>query len=436
MYCYKPLSGKWTLFKWDWNITLGNSGSWGPDGGNLFTVSDSVMNSFQSYPPYRRAMLRAFLDLANGPMNNANSDPVVDAKYAAFAANGLPASYSVAEPGAAGLKAWIGTMRASLLAAISSAGMTSVPFTVSGPANLVTGQNYVTLTGTAPLEVRTITVNGQQFFVTWSSVKTWSVRVSLFGYYNTLSLQGIDSQGQPVAGAAAVVTVTDTTAPKDYSYIPYAQPGQVYAQNFDSLPNPGSTTVNSDDPVTINGLVYCLANPFALGAPIAASGDGGLGLPFTLSGWYGWAASQAKLGASAGDQTTGGVISFGPTNSASANRALGLLATSTTGPTAFAAKFLNLSGAPLNVMSLTYTGELWRQNGEAKTISFGYYLDPTATNTFSTNVTARLAGLDLNFPAGTAGAEDGTARANQVSLSVTNHPIGPWAPGRPCGWSG
>src|SRR5208283_4998927 len=126
------------------------------------------------------------------------------------------------------------------------------------------------------------------------------------------------------------------------------QPGQVYVQNFNSLPNPGLMTFDSDDPVSINGLVYSLADPFAFGAPVAASGNGGLGLPFTLSGWYGWGGSQAKFGASEGDQTTGGVISFGPTNSVSANRALGLLATSSTGPTAFAAKFLNLSGSSLN----------------------------------------------------------------------------------------
>jgi hypothetical protein len=269
----------------------------------------------------------------------------------------------------------------------------------------------------------------KQFFVSWSTLKNWSVKVSLFGYTNTLLLQGINSLGQPVAGTSAVVTVTDTSAPKDYTYIPYTQAGQVYAQNFNSLPNPGATTVNSDNPVTINGLVYSLADPFAFGAPIAASGTGGLGLPFALSGWYGWGAAQAKVGASAGDQTTGGIISFGPTNSASANRALGLLATSSTGPMAFAAKFINLSGVPLNVMSLGCTGELWRQNEAAKTLSFGYYLDPTATNEFSTNVTAWVTGLDLNFPTGPASVEDGTAPANQVGLSVTNLAIGEWTPG-------
>jgi hypothetical protein len=429
MYSYKPLSGKWTLLKWDWNICLGSSTSWGPDGGNLFNVGDSVMNSFQTYAPYERALLRGFLDIAIGPMASTNIGPVLDAKYAAFAANGLPAAYGVQEPGASGLKDWLATMRVSLLTAITNAGMASVPFAVNGATSLVTAQNYVTLTGTAPLEVRTIAVNGEQFFVTWSTLKNWSVRASLFGYTNRLVLQGINSLGQPVAGASAVVTVIDTSAPQDYTYIPYTQAGQIYTQDFNSLPNPGATTVNSGNPVTINGLVYSLADPFAFGASLAASGNGGLGLPFTLSGWYGLGALEAKLGASAGDQTTGGVISFGPTNSASSNRALGLLATSITGPTTFAAKFLNLSGLPLNVMSLNYTGELWRQNSDAKAISFGYYLDPTATNQFTANVTAWVTNLDLSFPTGPEGAQDGTSPANQIGLSVTNQPIGEWTPG-------
>ena len=272
-------------------------------------------------------------------------------------------------------------------------------------------------------------MNGEQFLVTWSTLQSWSVQVSLFGYTNTLLLQGINSFGQPVASASAVVTVTNTSVPRDYTYIPYTQLGLVYTQTFNALPNPGATTVNSDNPVTLNGLVYSLGNPFAFGAPVAEAGDGGLGLPAALSGWYGWAAATAKLGASAGDQTTGGVISFGPTNAAATNRALGLLSTSSTGPTAFAAKLLNLSGAPLNVISLRYTGELWRQTAVGKTLAFGYYLDPTSTNGFSTNVTAWVTNLALTFPTGPTGPVDGTAAANQLSLSITNLPVGEWTPG-------
>ena len=61
MYSYKPTQGKWTVLKWDWNITLGNSFSWGPDGNNLFSFpgGDPMLLAFQSSPPYRRAYLRA-----------------------------------------------------------------------------------------------------------------------------------------------------------------------------------------------------------------------------------------------------------------------------------------------------------------------------------------------------------------------------------------
>ncbi len=428
MYSYKPLNGKFVLLKWDWNIDLGNSGSYGPGGGDLYDVegADPVMAKFQSYPPYRRAMLRGFLDMANGPMNNANVNPVLDAKFAAFAAEGLNTTYGVAEPGADGLKSWIGTMHNSLLSAISAAGMANVAFTVSGSTNLVTGNNSVTLSGTAPLEVRTLTINGQQYLVSWSSLQGWTVTVPLGGLTNTISIQGLDYYGKPVPGTTASVTVTDTNAPQSYTYIPYVQPGMIYTQSFDSLPNPGAVTVNSANPVTIAGQAYSPANPFAFGAPAPA---GGMGLPLTMFGWYGWAGAAAQFGASEGDQTTGGDISFGPTNALSGNRALGLLATSSSGSTAFGARFINASGVTLNSINLQYTGELWRQSTVAKTVQAGYYIDPTGTNSFSTNVTAWFPGLTVSFPTGAASPVDGTAPANQESLSAANLPIADWAPG-------
>ena len=117
--------------------------------------------------------------------------------------------------------------------------------------------------------------------------------------------------------------------------------GALYTQNFDSLPDPEITTVNTANPVTINGVTYSLGNPLNFAAPISAIAAGGLGLGATMSGWYGSAALTMKAGASAGDQSTGGIISFGPTTSAATNRALGLLATSSTGPTAFGVKLIN-----------------------------------------------------------------------------------------------
>lgn len=211
------------------------------------------------------------------------------------------------------------------------------------------------------------------------------------------------------------------------SYIAYTDAGAVYAQNFDALPNPGTTTVNTANPVSINGVTYALPNPFDFAYPVSAIG--GLGLANSMPGWYGWGGTAVKFGASAGDQTTGGVISFGPTTSASTNRALGLLATSTTGPTAFAARILNQTGKVLTNMNLAFTGELWRQQTSAKTLSFSYYIDPTGTNSFSVNnITATLPSLGVSFPTG-ASASGSAGPIMTAALNVTNQVISNCPPG-------
>ncbi len=59
---------------------------------------------------------------------------------------------------------------------ISSAGG-NTPFSVSNTNITVTGSNLVTLSGSAPVIVRTITVNGVPWPVTWTSLTGWTLRV-------------------------------------------------------------------------------------------------------------------------------------------------------------------------------------------------------------------------------------------------------------------
>ena len=215
------------------------------------------------------------------------------------------------------------------------------------------------------------------------------------------------------------------------SFIPYPAVGAVYNQNFDALPNPGAVSVNTANPVTINGLIYSLANPFDFAFPtLASGGSGGLGLS-SLAGWYGLGLLGSKFGATDGDQTTGGIISFGLPSDP--NRALGLLATSSTGPTAFGARFINATGRALNYINLQFTAELWRQSDVPKTLAFYYALDPTATGQFPTTATALLSSLNVSFPTDPNAigglAVDGTAPANQSLISVQNQSITNWAPG-------
>jgi hypothetical protein len=223
----------------------------------------------------------------------------------------------------------------------------------------------------------------------------------------------------------------DATATPPPSFIDYPAAGWVYTQNFDSLPDPGATSVDSGNTVTIDGLTYSLANPYDFAYPVVASGSsGGLGLS-ALAGWYGLSVLESRFGASSGDLTAGGQNSFGPPSSP--NRALGLLATSTTGGTAFGARFLNGTAITLDRINVQFTGEVWRQSNLAKTLQCYYYVDPTGSKTFPTNATALLPALNVNFPtvaADTGGAAvDGTAALNQTNVSIVNQTITNWPPG-------
>lgn len=225
------------------------------------------------------------------------------------------------------------------------------------------------------------------------------------------------------------------TATPPPSYIYYTQAGSVYTQNFDSLPDPGASSVNTANPVTIDGITYSLANPYDFAYPTESSGSGGLGLS-AMAGWYGASALLSRFGATDGDQTTGGQLSFGPENGS--NRALGLLATSTTGATAFGVRFINGTGITLTRMNVQFTGEVWRQSNLPKTLLVDYLVDPTATaplpagpNSSTANIA--LSPLAVNFPTVTADtggvAVDGTSPVNQTNLIVQDQAITSWPPG-------
>jgi hypothetical protein len=274
---------------------------------------------------------------------------------------------------------------------------------------------------------------------------------------NTLTISGaaladatnyfcvITNAAGSVTSTVASVTVIIPPAP---SYLAYTN--QVYTQNFDSLPNPGNTPVNTvsgGGPVTIPqtaGTTYSLSNPFDFAFPVYfPSGNvDGLGLSNAMPGWYGECdgdAVGAQLGAHDGSQTTGGIISFGTLDSGNANRALGLIATSTSGGTHFGLKLINQTTTNLNYINLKFLGEYWKSGTRAKTMVFDYLIDAAGTNsTFSAaeiasatnNTVSSLSFGSPYFGTGPVGATNGTLSINQINLGVTNLPlISAWQPG-------
>jgi hypothetical protein len=200
MYAYKPTRGPWKLLLWDLDLVLGKE-SRAPDHG-LFVVDDPVIARMYGHPPFVREYWTALRELVDGPMLPEVYGPLVDARFAAYRANGIP----VDSP--ASMKGWIAARRNYILSQIPNAA-----FNVSGSDSFQSSSNLITLTGTAPIGVKTVTVNGAAYPITWTGVTAWSLRVPLQPGVNNLEVSGVDRFGDPVANASREITVEFTAAP-------------------------------------------------------------------------------------------------------------------------------------------------------------------------------------------------------------------------------
>ncbi len=183
--------------------------------------NDTQMPLFFQNPPFRRAYWRGLRDIVTGPMNLANSGPVVNAKYAAFIANG----YNPGGPSE--ITGFLTPAITSILSQLNSAGA-NAPFALNGANNFTTANDLITLSGTAPIDVKNIlvTINGNTYSypVTWvitnasiadtTPISNWSVRLTASPGTNQIALQGYDRFGNLMSNIAQTVTVNYTgTAP-------------------------------------------------------------------------------------------------------------------------------------------------------------------------------------------------------------------------------
>lgn len=158
----------------------------------------------------------------------------------------------------------------------------------------------------------------------------------------------------------------------------------------------------------------------------------------TLPGWYaerggGSAAAGAlpSLVVGSGSATAGGVYNFGATGTTGAalDRALGSVASASPGALAYGVEFRNdaAAGASFTLGTLAYTGEQWRNGGNAtpQSLTLWYKVSSTdlASSLFLTPTSntgwTQLTGLTFVTPQNslTAAALDGNVAANRTTLS-------------------
>jgi len=86
---------------------------------------------------------------------------------------------------------------------------TAFAITNNGGKAFATTNSPISLAGTAPINVKTIFINGVAYPVTWLSLTNWTTPVALFNYSNFLAVQGFDNSGALVTNASVSIVVTN-----------------------------------------------------------------------------------------------------------------------------------------------------------------------------------------------------------------------------------
>jgi CotH kinase protein/Lamin Tail Domain/Putative Ig domain/PA14 domain len=202
MYAYKPENGAWQLLPWDMDFVFGTGGGDGPTSA-LFGGSEPVINTLRAFPEFQRAYWRAFEDAVNGPLDATAFANHVDAIYDGLVTAGAGPDAVTTQ----WLKDYASSRRSYILDQLNTV---AASFTVNGSTSFATNRNLVTITGTAPIGLATITVNGVAAQPTWTSVTNWTLRIALQSGLNDLTIAGWNNNGQAVGGASVVLAVTFT----------------------------------------------------------------------------------------------------------------------------------------------------------------------------------------------------------------------------------
>ena len=201
-FSYKPEKDTWKLFLWDVDFAFGGD----PNDPNLFGIGGAEHGPRNDHAPFTRIYWQALIEAANGMLTPARSDAILDARY-----NGMISAGATGVGSPAGIKSFIATRRQLILNTIA-ANQSPFAITSNGGVDFSTNRNLITLTGTAPLNVRTLLVNGLPYPVTWTTLSNWLIRIPLVSGTNTLQITGIDPKGNVVAGVSGTIRVTYTGA--------------------------------------------------------------------------------------------------------------------------------------------------------------------------------------------------------------------------------
>jgi len=205
MYAYRPTSGKWQLYMFDldWLMLAAAQTGRTASTANLFVSEDPTIATMYAFSPFVRAYWRALQDAINGPFDPTTYNAVMDAKYASLIANGIAWCDGSVLTDPTVVRTWFAQRRSFLQAQLAAV---AAPFAANPSITISNGVGLIS--GTAPVGVQTISVNGTPWNLRWTTVSNWTATVPLLAGNNNFILVGLDANGQAIAGASNAVSVS------------------------------------------------------------------------------------------------------------------------------------------------------------------------------------------------------------------------------------
>lgn len=202
-YFFKPGNGLFQHMPWDIDYSLGLGR---PVDEPLFASNDPRVRAMFNTPAIVRAYWRSIRELANGILSSENLDPFIDTRVDALTANGV----TVDMDAVAMVKNYIWERQGYLIYELNKV---EVPFAITSGTSFSSSTNLAVITGTAPVNIKSIVLNGAIYPVTWTTPTNFYLRVVLYPGLNQYLIQGQDRFGTVIPDLVLSVDATYTGLP-------------------------------------------------------------------------------------------------------------------------------------------------------------------------------------------------------------------------------
>ena len=188
----RPSDGRFVLIPWDIDFVLGSG-----DGPTTSLTYTTLYGFDRFFVAFGAEYEQALWAIADGPLTPGAADGYMDRTHLLLSQEGL----GIAAP--TGIKSYLLSRRNYMLQMLDK----PVSITTNDGKALVTSDADYPISGTAPYNSVSMTLNGMPFEPEWTSSTTWVIRGVLSPGVNELTMEFFDGNAQSLGSAQITVTL-------------------------------------------------------------------------------------------------------------------------------------------------------------------------------------------------------------------------------------